>query len=84
MKKEINYEIKGHFDKLKKEKKVTSKDIAVALQVSPQTVTAMSGRLDEVSVLQAVKIAQVLNVLPSDFIGEIMERSKSPNHYNCG
>ncbi len=81
-KKQINYEIKAHFDRIKKQKGVTSKEIAEALQISRQTMSAMSWCLDEISVAQAVKMAEVLKYNPADFIGEIMERSKRPNVYN--
>lgn len=72
----INYKIKSYFDKLKREKKVTSKDIATVLQVSPQTVTAMSGRLDQISVSQVFKMAAVLKVDAHDFASTIYDLSE--------
>jgi len=66
----------------KKEEGVTSKEVAEALQVSRQTMSAMSGCLDQISVTQLVKMAAVLKYDPADLLGEIMERSKTPNTYN--
>lgn len=75
-KKPINYKIKGYFDKLKKEKRVTSIQLAAALQVSRTTMSAMSGRLDEISLTQVFKIAETLNIDPASFAVDIVKLHK--------
>lgn len=76
---EPNEEIRTLFEEMKKKSNKRSVDIAIALNVSPQTVTAMSWNLDECKLTDIAKIADVFGVSRVDFIGRVLTRSKLLN-----
>lgn len=73
--KPINHEIKAYLNSLKKSSGVSSKQIAVALQVSPQTVSALLMRGDHLSIVQATKLAELFKIPSTDLILQILKRS---------
>lgn len=83
-KSQFNNAIKNYFEDRKRSTGTTSKAIAAALDVSAQTVTSMSGKLDEASLKDVITIAEALGVDTMQFIVDIMALSETPNSYNSG
>lgn len=80
--KQLNHDIKNHLSLYKKKIGVTSKQIAVAFNVSPQTVSAILMTADELSLRQLTKLSELFKMPAADLLGEIMERSKMPSVFN--
>lgn len=79
----FNHELKAFFEVQKRDTGVTSKQIAEALGVSQQTVTSMSGKLDQLSLHQVAVIAKTFDISLERFSVEILSLSKLPgNGYN--
>lgn len=75
----FNQELKTFFEIQKRKNNVTSKQIAEALGVSQQTVTSMSGKLDQLSIIDLSVIAATLNTDMKRFFFNILMLSKISN-----
>lgn len=74
-KSQFNFKLKALFDEYKKLSGVTAVRIAEELEVSVQTVTNMSGRLDEISIVKLEKLATMFDIDLSEFCYQILERT---------
>lgn len=78
----FNPKLKTLFEEIKRDTNTTSRQIAKALGVSAQTVTSMSGKLDEISVSYLAVLAIVFDVSIEYLTVRILQNSEYPNGYN--